>query len=210
MGFWVKNIGDAQAQVRVKDDSDFDKVFDFCCSREICEKCVYVNSLDCISDCHLQCNTTVDILEKFGYKYVENDEPESEPNPDWPPICNYIGVPPETDFMFNGKMYKITLNGYVEIKGFIELGINLYEILNHPDKIIILQPLTKEDADLIKALHDFLKVADHQIIKNETNEIYLKNDITKNKLALSSGYFSNLKPGTYNLNDLYAQIILKS
>ena len=208
MGFWVKNIGDAQ--VRVKDDSGFDKVFDFCCSREICEKCIYANSLDCISDCHLQCNTTVDILEKFGYKYVENDEPESEPNPDWPPICNYIGVPPETDFMFDGKVYKITLNGYVEIKGFIESGIILYGILNHPDKIIVLQPLTKEDTDLIKALHDFLKVADHQIIKNETNEIYLKNDITKDKLALSSGYFSNLKPGTYNLNDLYAQITLES
>lgn len=194
----------------VEDNLGFDKTFNFCCNQENCEECIYVLSAACKDDCCQQCYTTEDIYKKFGYKYVENDVPKSEPNPDWPPICNYIGIPPETNFMFDGKVYKITLNGYVEIKGFIELGINLYEILNHPDKIIILQPLTKEDTDLIKTLHDFLKAADHQIIKNETNEIYLKNDITKDKLALSSQYFSNLKPGTYDLNDLYAQIILKS
>lgn len=210
MGFWVKNIGDAQAQVRVKDDSGFDKVFDFCCSRGICEKCIYANSLDCISDCYLQCNTTVDILEKFGYKYVENDEPESEPDPDWPPICNYIGVPPETNFMFDGKVYRISPNGYIEIQGFIESGTTLYGILNHPEKIIVLQPLSDNDVLFVKTLHKILKDTNYQIIKDEANEIYIESNTVNARFSLSNEYFRNLKPGAYNLDDLYAQVILES
>lgn len=208
MGYWVKNINGIQARVEDEDDLSFDKVFDFCCSRETCGKCIYANNLDCRNDCYLQCNTIVDVLEKFGYKYVENDEPESNFNPDWPPICNYIGIPPETDFIFSNKIYRISLNGYICDNGIIVTNINLYGILNYPDKIKIFAPLSEDDKTMVKQLYNAFgnaKIRKSVGFDNTPVVQLIANDGVT--VEVNNKYFKDILPSRdYYLADLNEQI----
>lgn len=209
MGYWVKNIDGKE--IKVEDNLDIDETFVFCCRRQkLCKNCSYRASADCTYDCLSECSTSVDVFKKFGYEYVENDKLESEfeSNPDWPPICNYIGIPPETNFMFNSKTYRISLNGYICNEESIVTNIDLYGILNHPDKIIILAPLSEDDKAMVQQLYnafgnvEIRKVAD----PNGNFSIWLTLD-DGTSVQISNEYFKSLLSGRdYYLADLVEQI----
>lgn len=209
MRYWVRNIDGKE--IKVEDNLDIDEALDFCCGQQkFCNNCPYVESADCVYDCLSECSTSADVFKKFGYKYVEDDEPESESesNPDWPPICNYIGIPPETNFRFNNKTYHISLNGYICEDKSIVTNIDLYGILNHPDKIIILAPLSEDDKAMVQQLYnafgnvEIRKVAD----PNGNFSIWLILD-DGTSVQISNEYFKNLLSGRdYYLADLVEQI----
>ena len=209
MGYWVRNID--VKEIKVEDNLDIDEALDFCCDQqELCKNCPYRESADCAYDCLSECSTSADVFKKFGYEYVEDNmaEPESKPNPDWPPICNYIGIPPETDFIFKNKIYRINLNGYICDKESIVTNIDLYGILNHPDKIKILAPLSEDDKTMVKQLYnafgnakirksvDFDNIPVVQLIAND--------DVT---VEVNNKYFKDIQPSRdYYLADLNEQI----
>lgn len=209
MGYWVKNIDGKE--IKVEDNLDIDETFDFCCGQQkLCKNCLYYQNADCAYDCLSECSTSADVFKKFGYEYVEDNmpEPESESNPDWPPICNYIGVPPETDFMFDDYIYCINMNGYVYSDGIITTTLKLYGILNHPDKIKILASLSEDDKAMVKQLYnafgnvEIRKVAD----PNGNFSIWLTLD-DGTSIQISNEYFKSLLPGRdYYLADLNEQI----
>lgn len=209
MGYWVRNIDGKE--IKVEDNLDVDEALDFCCGQQkLCKNCPYRESVDCTYDCLSECSTSADVFKKFGYKYVEDNEPESEfeSNPDWPPICNYIGIPPETNFRFNNKTYRISLNGYICDEESIVTNIDLYGILNHPDKIIILAPLSENDKAMVKQLYnafgnvEIRKVAD----PNGNFSIWLTLD-DGTSVQISNEYFKSLLSGRdYYLADLVEQI----
>lgn len=210
MGYWVKDI-----KINDKDIENKGQVYYFCCTHQHnCDDCPYVYSQDCENDCLVDCDNWRDIFKKFGYRHVEDNEsqpqPQSKPesNPDWPPICNYIGIPPETNFMFDDYIYCINMNGYVYSDGIITTTLKLYGILNHPDKIKILAPLSEDDKTMVKQLYnafgnvEIRKVAD----PNGNFSIWLTlGDGTS--VQISNEYFKNLLSGRdYYLADLNKQI----
>lgn len=209
MGYWVRNIDGKE--IKVEDNLDIDEAFYFCCDQqEFCNNCPYRESADCAYDCLRECSTSADVFKKFGYKYAEDDEPESESesNPDWPPICNYIGIPPETNFRFNNRTYRISLNGYIHNGGSIVTNIDLYGILNHPDKIIILAPLSDDDKAMVQQLYNaFGNAKIHKTAEPSGNfSIWLTLGNGTN-VQISNGYFKSLEPGkNFYLADLCEQI----
>lgn len=209
MGYWVRNIDDKE--IKVEDNLDIDEAFDFCCDQQkLCKNCLYSKSVDCVYDCLSECSTSAKVFKKFGYEYVEDNEPESKSksNPDWPPICNYIGIPPETNFRINNKTYHINLNGYICDEELILTNIDLYNILNHPDKIIILTSLSEDDKAMVKQLYNAFGNA--KIFKsaevNDGSIIYLTtNDGVTVKI--NNNFFKDILPNRYYyLEDLYKQI----